>query len=105
MILPTFSEGLPMVILEAWAAGTPVIMSEACNLPEGFAANAAMACATTPDGIALALENGFSLDEAAWLAMARAAQGLAKERFSAASVARRWERAYTSLLVAKEAPD
>ena len=105
VILPTFSEGLPMVILEAWAAGTPVIMSEACNLPEGFAANAAMACATTPDGIALALENGFSLDEAAWLAMARAAQSLAKERFSAASVARRWERAYTSLLVAKEAPD
>lgn len=41
-ILPSFSEGLPMAVLEAWAYGLPVLMTEHCNLPEGFAAGAAV---------------------------------------------------------------
>jgi poly(glycerol-phosphate) alpha-glucosyltransferase len=41
-ILPSFSEGLPMAVLEAWSYGLPVIMTAACNLPEGFAADAAI---------------------------------------------------------------
>ena len=41
-VLPSFSEGLPMVILEAWANGLPVLMTPQCNLPEGFAAKAAI---------------------------------------------------------------
>ncbi len=40
-ILPSHSEGLPMSVLEAWSFGLPVLMTDACNLPEGFAANAA----------------------------------------------------------------
>ena len=35
-ILPSFSEGLPMAVLEAWAYGLPVLMTDHCNLPEGF---------------------------------------------------------------------
>ena len=104
LILPTFSEGLPMVVLEAWAAGTPSLMSEACNLPEGFAAGAALNCGTSPGEIAQSLESGLSLTDPAWLAMAQAAQGLADGPFSAASVVRRWEQAYTSLLAGKVCP-
>lgn len=40
-VLPSLSEGLPMAVLEAWSAGVPVLMTRACNLPEGFAAGAA----------------------------------------------------------------
>lgn len=104
LILPTFSEGLPMVVLEAWAAGTPALMSEACNLPEGFAANAALVCGTAPGEIAQCLEQGFSLGDAAWLAMAQAAQELAAGPFSAAGVTRRWEEAYASLLAGTGCP-
>ena len=41
-ILPSFSEGLPMTVLEAWSYGLPVLMTRFCNLPEGFTAEAAL---------------------------------------------------------------
>jgi glycosyltransferase involved in cell wall biosynthesis len=42
-ILPSRSEGLPMTVLEAWAYGLPVVMTAACNLPDGFVSGAALA--------------------------------------------------------------
>lgn len=51
-ILPSYSEGAPMAILEAWAARLPVLMTPACNLSDGFAAGAAIRIGTTPESIA-----------------------------------------------------
>ncbi len=41
-ILPSYSEGLPMAVLEAWSHALPVVMTPQCNLPEGFSAGAAV---------------------------------------------------------------
>jgi len=51
-ILPSFSEGLPMSVLEAWAFRLPVLMTDHCNLPEGFLSDAALRIGTDAASIA-----------------------------------------------------
>ena len=97
VVLPSHSEGLPMSILEAWAAGTPTIMTAACHLPEGFAVGAAIECETDPASITSALGRALELDEPGWRAMSDAALGLARGAFSAKQVMRQWVGAYREL--------
>jgi glycosyltransferase involved in cell wall biosynthesis len=35
-VLPSFSEGLPMAILEAWSYGLPALITDECNLPDSY---------------------------------------------------------------------
>lgn len=102
--LPSHSEGLPVAILEAWAAGTPVLMSQECNLPIGFKQGAALDTGFTPHSIAAAMRTAFGLDQAAWLDMARAANALATGPFSAESIAHSWADAYLALIDAGDKP-
>ena len=98
VVLPSQSEGLPMTLLEAWAAGTPTIQSSECNLPEGFAAGAALDCGMDQAAIKAALLTALNMPDGAWLAMAQAARSLAGGPFSASHVAARWEEAYARLI-------
>ena len=50
-ILPSFSEGMPLAVLEAWSYGVPVFMTAACNLPKGFEVGAAFEVGVSPDTI------------------------------------------------------
>ncbi|QQN72986.1 glycosyltransferase [Croceicoccus sp. YJ47] len=98
--LPSHSEGLPMAMLEAWAVPTPTIMTTNCNLPEGFAAGAALDCGVAVDTIAATLYRALTMDDSAWLAMAGAARDLMEGAFSAATVRARWSDAYLELIEA-----
>ena len=98
IILPSFSEGLPMAILEAWSAGVPTIMTEHCHLPEGFETGASILCGTDPNSIRDALVRALSMGEEEWLARSSAARGLAGGTFSPAQVSAKWERLYSALL-------
>ena len=98
VVLPSHSEGLPMAMLEAWAAGVPTIMTAECNLPEGFGDGAALETGYIPADIALCLERGFALPEPDWRAMSIAASGLAAGRFSEETVASEWAEAYLQVI-------
>lgn len=61
-ILPSFSEGLPMAVLEAWSYGLPVLMTPQCNIPEGFTHQAALYIEPTVAGIAAGINQMLILD-------------------------------------------
>jgi glycosyltransferase involved in cell wall biosynthesis len=105
LLTPSLGEGLPMVALEAWAAGTPVLMSKFCNLPEGFAAGAALDCGTHAGEIAGALLEMTKLAPDAWTAMSQAAIALAAGPFSAGTIAGHWSSVYARAIADFRAGD
>ncbi len=50
-VIPSTSEGMPTVVLEAWAYNLPVLMTPQCNLPDGFHQQAAIRIETNPESI------------------------------------------------------
>lgn len=103
LILPSHSEGLPMVVLEAWAASTPVLMTGECNLPEGYAAGAAIDCGFDAASIGAALDRAVAMKSERWLAMAHAARELAAGPFGTDAVTSRWGRCYRAILEGTDA--
>lgn len=93
-ILPSLSEGLPMSVLEAWAYELPVLMTPQCNLPEGFAADAAIRIETGAPSIAQGLETLFSMSDEDRCSMGQRGRGLVKERFTWQAVARQMREVY-----------
>lgn len=104
-ILPSFSEGLPMSILEAWAYGLPVIMSQFCNIPEGFELGAAMEADPNPDSIYEALLLLFSMSDVSLLKMGDNGKQLATEKFAWAKQAGKMIEVYQWILHEGPPPD
>lgn len=94
-VLTSFSEGLPMSILEAWAYKLPVLMTDYCNIPEGFESNAAVRVDTTPESIKEGLLTMLAMDDAKLNDIGENGYNLVKEKFT-------WERiAQQSVIVYK----
>lgn len=87
-VLPSVSEGLPMVVLEAWAHGRPVLMTPECNLPEGFTTGAALQIGAEPEAIASGLQDLRSLTDTERREMGERGRKLVAARFTWASIAR-----------------
>jgi len=104
-ILPSFSEGLPMAVLEAWAHGLPVLMTDQCNLPEGFAAGAAIRIGTDSESIAAGLSSIFSATDSALRSMGEAGRVLVAERFTWPKVAAQMKSVYEWILGGGPKPD
>jgi glycosyltransferase involved in cell wall biosynthesis len=81
-ILPSFSEGLPMVILEAWSYKVPVIMTKECNLEIGFEKNAAIEINTSIDSIKLGIEKVINLSEDQLVEIGQAGYDLVKNNYT-----------------------
>jgi poly(glycerol-phosphate) alpha-glucosyltransferase len=97
MILASHSEGLPMTVLEAWAFGKPVFITEQCNLPEGFSAGAAFKITTDPNNIAEVLTSVLP-DRARLMSAGQASRALAESSFNWIKIADTWFSLYSSLV-------
>jgi poly(glycerol-phosphate) alpha-glucosyltransferase len=86
-ILPSFSEGLPMAVLEAWSYGKPVLMTSECNLAEGFAAHAALSIEPNVRSIAAGLRALFEMSPTDRERMGQRGVALVRNQFSWPTIA------------------
>lgn len=93
-ILPSLSEGLPMAVLEAWSYGLPVIMTPACNLPEGFEHRAALRTEADPEHLVEVLRHVLRMPTEDLRAIGRRGRALVEERFTWPRIGREMARVY-----------
>jgi glycosyltransferase involved in cell wall biosynthesis len=104
-ILPSLSEGLPMAVLAAWAYGRPVLMTPHCNLPEGFAAQAALAIDPDPDSIAEGITRIVEMQDEELAAMGRRGRRLVEKKFTWPQIAADMKAVYDWVLGNRPKPD
>lgn len=97
-VLSSFSEGMPTAVLEAMAYGLPVLMSQACNFPEGFDARAALEVEPSVGSVAAGLARFVALSVDERSAMGARGRELVAERYTWATLAPRMRAVYAWLL-------
>lgn len=93
-ILPSFSEGLPMSVLEAWSYRLPVIMTDFCNLPEGFEAKAAVRVKPNPASVAEGLRQLVAMPDAQLAELASNGRKLVEDKFTWPRIAESMKQVY-----------
>jgi glycosyltransferase involved in cell wall biosynthesis len=86
-ILPSFSEGLPMAVLEAMSYRVPVLITTFCNIPAAFTRKAAIAIAPSPESIAAGINELLGLSKEALLQLGQNGYKLVEEQFTWEKVA------------------
>lgn len=95
-ILPSHGEGLPMTILEAWCYKLPVLMTEKCNIPEGFISGAAYKIDANIEKLKAQLNDFFTLPESELQAMGQRGYDLVSKDFT-------WKKSGEKMLMLYEA--
>lgn len=103
-ILPSFSEGLPMSVLEAWSYKLPVIMTPQCNLPDGFQTNSAIRIEPEIESIVDGLNKLFTMNENDLIQMGLNGYKLVCKKYTWESVAKQMIELYDWVLGKIEKP-
>lgn len=104
MILPSFSEGLPMVPLEAWSFRKPVALTRECNLSIGFSQHAAFEILNSVEGLRAFLGDLHAIDDARLVAMGNVARSLVESHFTWNVVATQMADVYGWLMGLRDQP-
>ena len=104
-ILPSLSEGLPMTVLEAWANAKPVLMTCECNLPEGFAAGAALKIGTATQEIAAGLKQLTQMSDQDRKTMGNRGRNLVETKFSWPRIGEQMRSVYEWILGGRTIPE
>jgi poly(glycerol-phosphate) alpha-glucosyltransferase len=97
-VLPSFSEGFPMAVLEAMAHRLPVLMTRECNFPEAFHARVAYEARPEAASIAQSLEEILPLAQGDLAEMGQRARQFACEHYAWPIIAKEMVEVYRWLL-------
>jgi glycosyltransferase involved in cell wall biosynthesis len=97
-VLPSFSEGFSMAVLEAMAARLPVIITPECNFPEAEKASAGLQVEPTEDGMALGLHELLRASDAEREQMGRNGRVLVETGYTWDRIARQMVELYQWLV-------
>jgi poly(glycerol-phosphate) alpha-glucosyltransferase len=94
-----------MVVLEAWARTKPALITSACNLPEGFAAGAALRIEPDAANIAQGLRTLFDMSPDDRRVMGQNGRSLAESKFDWRAVAVQMAAVYAWVLGSGPKPE
>ncbi|MGC9943705.1 MAG: glycosyltransferase [Verrucomicrobiota bacterium] len=103
--LPSFSEGFSMAVLEAAAAGLPVLLTKECNFPELATAGGAIEVRAGPVGIPEGLNQLIELSEAQRKSMGGNGLQLVASSYTWPAVAKEMMRVYDWIAKIGPKPD
>lgn len=105
-VLPSQSEGIPIAVLEAWAFSLPVLITEQCNLPDGFELFAAIRIGLDPLSVAAGINILTSMSTDELTQMGANGRKLVEKKFNWAAIGREMEDLYRWLsLEDSQTPD
>lgn len=104
VVLPSYSEGLPMVPLEAWAMGLPCAITPACNLKEGVESGAAFEIESTFEGLIKFLTKFSTMNDMELKHIGMQGKALVQGQFTWLSIAEKMANVYRWILGAGDRP-